>query len=632
MKQLLFIDLETFSSTDLRKANVYSYSEDPTFEILMVAWAVNDEPVRVTTDPAEITRLAEEIASGTYGPDGVVAHNANFERIALSRQLRLPVDEYLDPELFVDTMALAAVNGYPRNLEQLAKALGAEDKDSAGTRLINLFCKPDRFGRRTTPEDKPEDWDRFKAYCVQDVATLRDIFYRLPGWPTDTERDIFLVDQVINDRGITTDREMTAAAVAAAADNYREDFAEMKALTGLDNPNSGAQLLGWLNDRKVNATNLQKSTVDALLAHPKLTDDRYPDVRRVLELRQSLALVAAKKYSTALEWVSADNQLRGSFNYHGAHTGRWAGRGVQLQNLPSASLVPKDAGEDEANAILEDATYRLKLGLGADAETLKALVRALFVGPFTVVDYSAIEARVIAWLAGEAWALEAFESGRDIYVETAERMSTADQKLTRKEGKIATLALGYQGGLGSLRAMGAEGEDEDLWFLVSQWREANSNITRLWAEMDAAFRAGDRAVGDHLYIARDGRDRYLRLPSGRHMAYRDLKTRRGVTRWGKEIMQVSFKDPKKPGLRTDTYGGRLTENATQAVARDILAEALLRLEAEGYAVAGHVHDEVLVYGTHDPAELGDLMSEPTAWSAGLPIAAEGFRTDRYRKD
>lgn len=617
----LFIDIETFSDKDLRKANVYSYSEAPQFKILMLAYAYEDEPVEVTTDPAEIT----EIIAGalTLGAE-LIAHNAPFERIALSAHLGYPVGSYLEPDLFTDTMALAAVNGYPRSLGNLAQALGAELKDSAGTRLINLFCKPDRHGRITLPEDRPEDWQRFIDYCAQDVVALREVYHRLPGWPSETERQIYLTDQLINDRGISTDREMASSAVEAAADNYREDFAEMRELTGLENPNSQPQLLGWLNARNVKATNLQKATVETILASPKLSEERYPGVRRALQLRQSMALIAAKKYATALEWISADDQLRGSFNYHGAHTGRWAGRGVQLQNLPAASLP-----DDEAS---EEAIYRLKIGAGADAHTLKALVRQLFTGPFTVVDYSAIEARVIAWLADESWALEAFEKGRDIYVETAERMSTEDQTLSRREGKVATLALGYQGGLGALRAMGAEGEDEDLWFLVNQWRAANPNIVRLWEELDSGFKLGDTAAGSHLYFHRDGRDRYIELPSGRTLAYRDLKSRREVTKWGKEVKRVSFKDPKKPGLRTDTYGGRISENVTQGIARDILAEALLRLEARGYRVAGHVHDEAIIYGEHEPAEIAAVMSELPSWAEGLPITAEGYVTPRYRKD
>lgn len=621
-----YADIETFSSTDLRKANVYSYSEDPTFQILMLAWADDDDPVRVTTDPLEIFDLVSE--------PGVewVAHNASFERVCFSRFLGLPVDEFLPPEDFVDTMALAAVNGYPRSLDHLSVALGAERKDSAGTRLINVFCKPDRYGRRTYPEDRPEDWERFLDYCVQDVETLRDIYRRLPGWPTAAERDVFLVDQVINDRGIATDREMASAAVEAGSENQSRDLAEMKRITGLSNPNSTAQLLEWLNERKVNVSDVQKATVERVLEHPKLSDENYPNVRRALELRQELALVASKKYSTALEWVSRDDRLRGSFNYHGAHTGRWAGRGVQFQNLPSASIVPKDFEDEAAERLIDEAIDRLKLGLGADANTLKALVRSLFVGPFTVVDYSAIEARVIAWLAGERWALDAFRAGRDIYVETAERMSSASQTLSRKEGKVAVLALGYQGGLGSLRAMGAEGEDEDLWFLVNQWREANPNIVRMWRDLEAAFLVGDRSVGDHLRVVKDGRDRYLVLPSGRSLAYRGLRSRRDVTKWGREVTRVSFADPKKPGLRTDTYGGRLSENVTQAVARDILAEALVRLEGRGYEVVGHVHDEAIVSGSYPPEEVAGVMSEPTAWSEGLPITAEGYRTSRYRKE
>jgi len=606
----LYVDIETFSSVDLRKANVYSYAADPQFQILMVAWAVDDGPVQIALNPREIDAIP-----GLFDPDvEKVAHHASFERICFSEYLRrndIPIPGFLDPAEWTCTMALAAEWGYPRSLSKLAVALGAEEKDEAGTRLINLFCKPNRKGERTMPRDKAADWEAFINYCIQDVATLRDVHKKLGGWPTEMERRVYLADQAINDRGILVDTELAECAIEAAELNKTTQTREVIELTGVENPGSNPQMLAWFDSQNFRMPNMQASTVTEKLE----AEDTPPKVRRVLELRQELALVAAKKYTAALERVNEDGRLRGSFQFFGAHTGRWAGRGVQLQNLPSATM---ETETDTHLAILD-----LKLGNGANAHDLKALVRAMFTGPFTVVDYAAIEARVISWLAGEEWALQAFRDGRDIYVETGQRMGG----MSRKEGKVAVLALGYNGGVGSLRAMGAEGSDEHLQILVNQWRRANPAIVNLWREMEDAFRNGG-TVGDYMSVEKDGADRLVRLPSGRAVVYHDLRAR-WTEKWGKRVQVISFADAN--GGRTDTYGGRLSENVTQAVARDILAEALVRLHDAGHDVVGHVHDEILVQGG-TVEEVSSIMTEVPAWAEGLPISAAGFQCARYRKD
>lgn len=624
---LLFIDIETYSSTDLRGANVYRYSEDPEFQILMAAYATEDDAMMGQVHVA-IGEDAVRAIPGLWDPRVTkVAHNAPFERICFSRLTGLPVGKYLSVAEWEDTMALAAEWGYPQSLKDLAVALGAEDKDDAGTRLINLFCKPNRQGKQVRPEDKPAEWQAFVEYCRQDVATLVDVYYKLidkyGGWPTATERAVWEADQRINDKGIPTDVLMADEAVAAAEANKEEQLAEMAQLTGLDNPNSNVQLLGWLQESGMAVQDLKAATVTAALAQDDLTDVQ----RRVLQLRQELALVASKKYIAALDKVSGDGRLRGSFQFFGAHTGRWAGRGVQLQNLPSASL--------DSEVMTEAAIMDLMLGNGASAHTLKALVRALFVGPFTVVDYSAIEARVIAWLAGEQWALDAFAGGRDIYVETASRMFHLDYEAAqarRKQGKVAVLALGYNGGIGSLQAMGADGSRDELQFLVNQWRDANPSIVGLWAQLEQAFRVGGQ-VGDHLSVEKDGKDRLIRLPSGRAIVYHNCGLQWETDDYGRKRQRITFSDPKKRGLRTGTYGGRLSENVTQAVARDVLAEALLRLHKWGYGLVGHVHDEILVHGvgTRSVQAVSTIMTELPTWAAGLPVDAEGFTCARYRK-
>lgn len=617
MKEL-YLDVETYSSVDLKKSNAYRYAEAPDFDIMMCAWADGiDGDVRLALGHEEIARIP-----GLLDPSVTkVAHNAAFERICFSRLAGLPTGEYLPPEDYDDTQAIAAENGYPQKLEQLAEALGGEKKDAAGTHLISYFCKPNRKGERNRPEDSPEKWEEFKAYCVQDVVTLQDVARNLPGWPTEAERAAYLTDQHINDNGIYVDADMAELAVTAADDNRMVQELEITHLTGVLNPGSGPQMLKWLRASGLEVPNMQKATVETLL-EGELGDRQ----RRVLELRQELALVAAKKYTAATDRINSDSRLRGSFHFFGAHTGRWAGRGVQLQNLPSATIEP-DEGEDVDVAIAAS-VLDLQLGLPIDAHTLKALVRAMFYGPFTVVDYSAIEARVLAWLAGETWALEAFEEGRDIYVETAARMGS---RYTRKEGKVATLALGYNGGVGSLRAMGATGSDSELKGLVYQWRDTNSEIVGLWDELGSAFRTGDRWAGDRVYVERDGKTRRLVLPSGRAVTYHGVGEKWVTNQWGSRVRQLSFRDPKRHPYRQDTYGGRITENITQAVARDVLSEALVRLREAGHKVVGHVHDEILVEAPASVDEVTEIMVTPPTWSAGLPLAAEGFYCPRYRK-
>lgn len=612
----VFIDLETRSRVNLPKSNVYRYTADPDFRILMLAYAVGDDPVQVTTSPQEITHLV----SGWLRDNlTIVAHNASFERIALSAHLCL--DEYLDPSRFDDSMAVATEHGYPAKLDMLARWLGGEQKDEAGSHLIRYFCVPNRRGGFNTPEDDPARWTSFVEYCRQDVETLRDVWRKLPGWPTDHERQVWLADQQINDTGIAVDVPMATEAVQAAESNRLEQELEISALTGVVNPGSVQQMQGWMRESGLNLPDLKKATVDAALAKDDLTATQ----RRVLELRKELALVASKKYTAALDRINGDGRLRGSFQFFGAHTGRWAGRGVQLQNLPSATIDPPEGvGQDAA---IGAQALDVAMGSGATSHVLKALVRSMFTGPFTVVDYSAIEARVLAWLAGEQWALAAFRAERDIYVETAERMGG----LSRKEGKVATLALGYNGGVGSLRAMGAEGTDAHLQHLVDQWRGANSNIVQLWRDMDEAFWTGGRA--GRVRVTKVGKaTRRIWLPSGRAITYHGVRRVMQENRWGNLSSQLSFRDPKM-GLngRTETYGGRLTENITQAVARDVLADAMVALVQEGYRVVGHVHDEVIVEGSHSVDDVAQVMCGSSPWADGLPLAAEGDRMPRYRK-
>ena len=607
----MYVDIETRSRLDIKKTNVYRYAQDADFKILMADFAIDDGPVE-HVEGGGIRGLSSLIRDPSVTK---VAHNAAFERVCFSAALG--VDGYLPPEEWHDTMAVAGVRGMPKKLETLATFLQVSEKDAAGTTLINFFCKPNRKGEFNRPEDNIEKWLDFCAYCQQDVVTLREIDLKMGDFPTDTERLVSFADQRINDRGLRIDVQLARKAVAAAGVNQEAHIREVISITGMENPNSVMQFGGWLQRRGFGLPDLRAETVEKALS-----GDLPDDVRRVLELRQGLALVASKKFQAAISGVCADGRLRGGFNFYGAHTGRWSGRGAQPQNLPRESFK----NETEQQAAIVD----LLLGLGADDVTLKKLVRPMFLLDGSVVDYSAIEARVIAWLAGEDWATEAFFAGRDIYVETAARMSTPGNKLSRSQGKVAVLALGYNGGVASLRAMGATGSDEDLKKLVYQWRRANPNIVKFWDTLDNAFyRGGDAGPFITVRASTNNcpcrQDREIVLPSGRAICYHSVMFK--TDQMGRR--RATFQAPA--GYRTDTYGGRLAENVTQAVARDILAEALLRLQENGVPVTGHVHDEVL---TEDPdfPRVQKIMVQPPEWASGLPIDGAGFVTGRYKKD
>lgn len=621
--RVLHLDIETYSDVDLKKFGVYKYIESPVFEIMMCTWSLDGSKTQVTFDMEDLRGYIED-------PNVLkVAHNAQFERLCFSAHFGMPVGTYFDPEPWEDTAAIAAECGYPRSLGPLAVALGAEEKDEAGTALINWFCKPDRNGNRRMPQDHPEKWAQFVAYGIQDTDTLRDVHRKLPGWPSQAERDTFIVDQRINDRGIKVDREMAAKAIEADEGGRAEAGEELKALLQIDNPGSLPQISKALGELGLVLPDMRADTlVEALKTD---LDDVQ---RRALELRQLTALVAARKYAAALGSCSEDGRLRGQFRFFGAHTGRWSSRGVQIQNMPRATLALPDGvitdtmpdeRKEEIKALFVVA-HILDLMMGSDMEpeTLKALVRSLFVGPFTVVDYSSIEARVLAWLAGEKWVLDAIRDKRDIYMETAKRMSTQDRPMTRQHGKVAVLALGYEGGVNALRHMGADGTDEELMVLRNAWREANPRIKRMWATTNRAFVEGG-TVGKILIEKKNrGRDRHIILPSGRPLVYHGVK----VQGSGYE-QRITFDDPK--GFRTDTYGGRLVENITQAVSRDVLAEALVALDRSGYPVVGHVHDEAIVDGEAPVDEISRIMCKLPSWANGLPLDAEGFVTQRYRK-
>lgn len=616
----LYVDIETYSEVDLPRVGVYRYAADPSFRILVAAWSVDDGPIQVTTKPETIPGLTDPEVTK-------VAHNAMFERVCFTAYLGL--SSYLPPQQWHDTAAVASELGLPASLEKLALALGAEPKDSAGKKLIRLFSMPHK-GVRTTPYEKPDEWMDFVAYCVQDVSTMVDCDRRMGGFPTELERQIWCADQLVNDAGWQVDRELAEKAVKLDLHNRAELRRELKVLTELKNPGSNVQFKGWLEEQGIEIPDLRTSTIAQALL-----DLEDPEQKKVLSLYQELAQRATGKYEIAVKAMNNDNRVRGTFKFFGAHTGRWAGKGVQPHNFPRTQY--KGTNEEE------QAIAQLKHGGELPQRDLKKLTRSMFQGPFTVVDYSAIEARVIAWLAGERWVLESAVEGRDLYLEAAARMGNA----SRLAGKIATLALGFGGSVGSLRAMmggvytspegviksygtlGAASQDliglskpsdEQLLEVVRQWRKANRRIVQLWYDLERAFVEGGH-VGKKLRVERTegfANDCWnkLWLPSGRYIGYHHVK-------------DLSFKDLRFGQI--ETYGGRLSENATQAVARDVLAEAIVRLQDSGYVVVAHVHDEIIVEGAHEPQEIQRIVCESPTWARGLPITATGEVQQRYRK-
>lgn len=716
---VLDLDIETFSEVDLKKSNVYAYSEHPSFEIMMCGWSLNGSPVEVYDSHVEFQDRLKEIP-GLWEPSVTkVAHNAGFERVCLSRYAGMRTGSYLPPHEWFDTAALAALKGLPRSLDGAAKALRVTPKDTAGTRLINLFCKPYR-GRRVMPEERPEQWAEFIEYCRQDVGTMQELRYQLRDWPRDGfERDLWCLDQKINDRGMVVDLRLAAKAVDAAHKNATKDKARVEAISGVENPGSGAQLHTWLESMKADLPDLQAATVTDALSRSGID----PTVEEVLRLRQQLALVAHRKFEAVLRGVSDDGRLRGQFVYHGAHTARWSAKGAQLHNMPRLSFeYPDEEGEMHYDEVAEDiAIKRLERGHGASPETLKMLVRPMFIGPLVSSDFRSIEAIVLAWFADEQWVLHAFREGRDLYVETAGRMGG----MTRGQGKIAVLASGYQGSVGTYRKMGYGGRrcpfdtmtqkpyvdprtgreyegtpsnyvgidagkvvreeevnldnvcmagweaylvkaekakqplevslqalreheaerrhdpshkcDVEILPLVRAWRAANENIVNFWYDLERKFYTGGTVGRITIEVSKSWR--VIHLPSGRRMNYRGVRRDDKIVvnedTGKKEVKRGVLSYLNGIGQREETYGGKLAENVTSACARDLLADAMLRLDAAGFPLVGHVHDEALIdYDPelHDLNKIQEIMSTPPDWATGLPMDASCTVLQRYRKD
>lgn len=657
METLMFIDFETYSSVNLKDCGAYPYMASPDFAPLIMTYRYGvDGQTKIAQGEAEIKwalRGLNEREHVTF-----VAHNANFERQVLSRIFDYAPGTFIPPERFIDTMAMGRSLGFPGSLADLSRALHVEEKDSAGTALIQLFCVPSKkTGRAATPEERPEEWAAFCRYAVQDVDTMVEVYTALTarygGFPKG-EREVWNADQRINDRGILVDAELAVRCMDIAAVVKDLHLQRMGVISGLANPNSTAQVVAWVNRRLVEAGVMDgqndipvfkdtgaplKSVDKASVAYLLSRTDLPRDVRTFLEERAASNAASVAKFKAMTNRLGVGNRVRGTIQYFGAHTGRWAGRGVQLQNLPSVT-----AGGDEATQAFVDRVMNEPAENFSISE-LKPLIRGALKAPdgqtLTVCDYSAIEARVLAWLAGEEWVLEAFRAGRDIYIETAARMFHVpyeEAKPLRKKGKVAVLALGYGGGINALKAMGAEGTDAELEEIKQTYRAANPRIAKFWADMDRAMRNRSGRVGEYITVHPKANGLVtIKLPSGRELFYHKLHFRT-VSKFDKEVEALHFLDPKSHRAVIPTYGGRLTENVTQAVARDVLAHALVNLDKENVAVVAHVHDEVIAEGGVTVERMKELMGagvgNPLAppWADGLPLAAEGYYCARYRKE
>ena len=655
-KRRLLIDLETYSSADITKTGAFKYAEAPDFEILLLACAWDDGPVQVIdmTDREPVTdeRTAAKAAAlasvvaGITDPDTVkVAHNSAFERACLTRYL----GRDLPPEEWEDTMILAAMNGLPLSLDAAGAALELRDqKIREGTALISYFCKPCKptianGGRtRNRPEHAPDKWERFKAYCKRDVEVEQAIYRRLRSFPvTDFERKVWALDARINERGVRIDTGLVAAAIAQNEAFTTRRMAEMRRLTGLENPNSVAQLKDWLETAGMSADSLNKAAV--LELKDKATD---PTTRRVLELRQQLGKTSVTKYEAMQSAVCADGRVRGLLQYYGAgRTGRWAGRLVQVQNLPQNHL----AGLALVRELVRERDLEtLELCFDSVPDVLSQLIRTAFVAGegniFHVADYSAIEARVIAYLAGEKWRMDVFRSGGDIYCSSASAMFRVPvvkhgvNGHLRQKGKIAELACGYGGGVGALRAFGADKmglTEEEMQDIVTQWRAASPAIPRFWRDAEsAAVRAINNpgrttTVPCGVKYRRDGDALRCRLPSGRILSYWDAKLDTDGS-----ICFMGQNQTTRRWEKTGTWGGKLVENIVQAYARDCLAVAMVRLAEEGWKICFHVHDEVIVEAPIGTSweQVAEVMGRPIDWAPGLLLRGDGYSTPFYRKD
>lgn len=643
----LSIDIETYSDIPLQKTGVYRYCESPNFEILLFGYSIDSGPVQVV-DLTSGEHIPKDVLAALED-DSVIkwAFNAAFERVCLSRYLGYPTGEYLDPESWHCSMVWAATMGLPLSLEGVGAVLGLEkQKLTEGKELIKYFCQPclptKANGQRTRnrPFHALDKWELFKRYNARDVEAEMGIQQKLSKFPVPPQVwEEYDIDQEINDRGVRIDMELVVQAIQMDARSRQELTDAMKHMTALENPNSVQQMKQWLSDNGMETDSLGKKVVAELLKTAP------PELAEVLTLRQQLAKSSVRKYQAMEKTVCSDNRARGMFMFYGANrTGRFSGRNIQLQNLPQNHL-PDLA---EARALVRSGDFDAVELLYEDVpDTLSQLIRTAFIprdgAQFLVADFSAIEARVIAWFAGETWRQEVFAKGRDIYCASASQMFKVPVEKhginghLRQKGKIAELALGYGGSVGALKAMGALAmglTEEELPQLVDAWRQANPNIVKFWWAVDRAVMEAVRykhTTTDYglTFSCRSGM-LFITLPSGRKLAY--VKPKVGTNKFGGECITYEGIGSTKKWERLDSYGPKFVENIVQATARDILCYAMRTLRC--CSIVMHIHDELVIEA--DPRMSLDAVCEQMGrtppWAKGLLLRADGYATPFYKKD
>lgn len=657
MTKHLHIDIETYSPEPIGDTGNYKYAMHPDFEILLAAYRWEHETETKIIDLASGETLPAWMIEALLD-DTVIkhAHNAVFERVCFSCYLRreglIPSDAWLNPEPWRCSMVQCVRCGLPASLDQAGAALGLpEQKMKEGKALIKLFCTPQPTTdgiftqkARINPEDRPDKWEIFKAYCVRDVDVELQIdeatrWYQV----TDFEQKLYAIDQRINDRGALLDMDLVHNAVTIDATYKARLNIEAVKLTGLENPNSIAQLKRWISETTgIELDSLNKKDLPDLI--DQVTDER---VLRVLQIRAEMGKTSCKKYE-AMELVAGpDNRVRGLMQFYGSRTGRWAGRLVQVQNLPQNHIKDLDFARRALKAGDEDL---LELGYGNVPDVLSQLIRTAFVAPegktLAVCDFSAIEARVIAWLAGEDWVLDVFRNGGDIYCATASNMfkvpveKHGQNSHLRQKGKIAVLALGYGGGVQALDAMGGQRmglTQQEEMEIVKKWRDANPNIVQLWSDIENSAKqcvtSGQRTVTHGLVFTMQGNTMTITLPSGRWISYPDIRP--CTNRFGSSSLKYhGVNQTTRKWEWIETYGGKLTENVIQATARDCLAETMTRVDQAGIPIIFHVHDELICEVPEDAylTKIQDIFKISPEWAAGLPLNGAGYTTPYYLKD
>ena len=656
---MITIDIETKSDKDISKCGVYAYTDTPYFDILLFAYSIDGQPVQVV-DMANGEEIPENVLAALVDENVIKrAFNVNFERVCLSKYLRKnypqyfqsysidedTVGDFLNPESWHCSMIHARTLGLPSSLAEVGKVLGIEQqKMTEGKALVKFFCVPydtvDGVPQFHNPKDYPDKWEIFKAYNKRDVEAELEIDRKLSRFPVpDFIWQEFYLDQEINDRGILVDMQLADKAISLDAEAKEELTVEMKRLTGVENPNSVYQLLDWLETQGYKSDSLGKTQVQELIKTAK------EPVKSVLQMRLQLSKSSVKKYTAMKNTACSDNRARGMFSFYGAsRTGRWAGRNVQLQNLPQNHLPDLT----EARELVKYSSFEDIQMLYDDVpDTLSQLIRTAFIPrqgmKFIVADFSAIEARVIAWLAGEEWRMKAFANGEDIYCASASKMfgvpvvKHGENGHLRQKGKISELACGFGGSVGAMKAMGADSlglSDTELKQIVTDWREASPHITGLWWAVDRAVKKAVKektATKTHgLLFSYEAGFLFIRLPSGRRLAY--AKPYIGKNKFGGESVTYMGINAQKKWDRLESYGPKFVENCVQGIARDLLMYSMQTLSQ--YFIVGHIHDEMIIEcpkGTKLD-EICQQMARTPDWAKGLLLRADGYECSFYKKD